>query len=511
MPKKIIISEEQKTKILRESWFPTSYSELPTTFRIYHGTRSMESLNNIVETMALDAKEGGQHGETYGVNWFALEDVGYGVGGVISIAVNKEEFETFKFKFMNNSDVVSEDSRLDLTPYDMKIESIMGIPAQRFVDAFNKADGDVWKFQDIIFGWNKDGNNYIQLSSPAVRYVIEQEFGKGAMKEYYDFINSEDDSVLNESEIKKVRQGIIPYEADTFHLGSDQPGGGDLGNYHVIAEDIDDMINDLAKKADYSYMLTKKDVMDRIDLSSFRPQKRLDPNIWPNGMLNSKIRLRLLDIADDFIDFLNVGWAKHSDIILTGSLCSFNYSRYSDFDLHILYDFTQVDERVEFVKQYFDSKKAQWNQLHEELKIYGYPVEVYVQDVHEEHTANGMYSIESNKWLKKPVLDNVKAIKLEKFLIKEKILKFARAINKLIDEAQNTTDNYELEQIGVKVKKLFDKIKGMRREALKARGEMSVGNIVFKYLRRYDYISDLMDLKYELYDKIKSMKKVDSQ
>ena len=59
-----------------------------------------------------------------------------------------------------------------------------------------------------------------------------------------------------------------------------------------------------------------------------------------------------------------------------------------------------------------------------------------------------------------------------------------------------------------KVKKLFDRIKGMRRDGLKKRGEMSIGNIVFKYLRRYDYISDLMDLKYELYDKIKSLEKV---
>ena len=92
--------------------------------------------------------------------------------------------------------------------------------------------------------------------------------------------------------------------------------------------------------------------------------------------------------------------------------------------------------------------------------------------------------------------------------IKNKILKIIREINKLVSAADATNDKKRLEDIGKKVKKLFDRIKGMRREGLKRRGEMSIGNIVFKYLRRYDYISDLMDLKYELYDKIKSLGKV---
>ena len=87
-------------------------------------------------------------------------------------------------------------------------------------------------------------------------------------------------------------------------------------------------------------------------------------------------------------------------------------------------------------------------------------------------------------------------------------MKIVREINKLISAANATNDKKQLEDIGKKVKKLFDRIKGMRREGLKRRGEMSIGNIVFKYLRRYSYISDLMDLKYELYDKIKSLEKV---
>lgn len=506
MRRKIIISEEQARSLMgyypfEEDWFKA----LPDKFRIYHGSRDEWMMEEIVTSMTLDASAGGQHGETSGVNWFSLKNAGYDIGGVISIEVSKEDFANRKFKFMNRGDITSYEPKLDLRPYSMRVEKFLGIPRKRFLDAFVKAGKDIWDFQDIIIQWNNDeyptGSGVdFQLVNPVVRYIIEEAFGKSAMKEFYEWKNE-----LNESkkkDKKKVNSGLMPYE---FGLGSDQPGGGDLGNYHVSPSVMEEGLDEVFDEVKGEYAVEGDSV---IDLSSFRPHRELHPKLWPNRYLNSKVRLRLLDIADDFIEFLNLPWAKPCDIILTGSLCSFNYSKFSDFDLHILYDFTDIDDRVEFVKQYVDAKKSQWNDMHENLKIYGFPVEVYVQDVNEEHTANGMYSLESNDWIKIPEVDNIKAIRLEKFTIKNKILKYIREINKLITAADATDDKKQLEDLGEKVKKLFDRIKGMRREGLKKRGEMSIGNIVFKYLRRYDYISDLMDLKYELYDKIKSLEKV---
>ena len=85
-------------------------------------------------------------------------------------------------------------------------------------------------------------------------------------------------------------------------------------------------------------------------------------------MLDSRIRLKLLDIAEDFIDFLGVDWVKPDDIIMTGSLANFNWNKkYSDIDLHVLIDFSKVDKRTDFVKKYFDSLKNQWNEVHEDL------------------------------------------------------------------------------------------------------------------------------------------------
>jgi len=281
--------------------------------------------------------------------------------------------------------------------------------------------------------------------------------------------------------------------------------GEKLDDYcHVIYEDIDN-IPEQEEPVEYSF---KKSDLKKpgFDLTSFKPQKELHPKVWPHGKLNSKIRLRLLDIADDFIDTLNVDWVKPDDIILTGSLANYNWSKYSDFDLHVLIDFKKVDERTDFVKNYFDSKKNLWNEHHENLKIYGFPVEVYVQDTNEEHTASGIYSLEKNEWIKEPEPNKIKAIKLDKFMIKEKVFKFMKQIEKLEDEYEHAKSDSELDDIAKKAKALFDKIKNIRRESLKKGGEMSPGNIIFKSLRRFQYIARLSDLKLKTYDRLYSIK-----
>lgn len=292
---------------------------------------------------------------------------------------------------------------------------------------------------------------------------------------------------------------------DAAACGKFKLSGDKLGDYcHVIYEDIDS-IPEQAEPVEYSFK--KSDLSNpNFDLSSFKPQKQLNPKIWINGKINSRVRLRLLDIADDFISSLEVDWVKPDDIILTGSLANYNWSKFSDFDLHILMDFKKVDDRTNFVKDYFDSKKSLWNEKHENLKIYGFPVEVYVQDTNEEHTASGIYSLERNEWIKEPEPNRIKAIKLDKFLIKEKVFKFMKAIEKLESDCEHSDDEYSAEEVAKKAKDLFDKIKSMRREALKHGGEMSVGNIIFKCLRRFNYIGRLADVKSKTYDKIYSIK-----
>lgn len=242
-----------------------------------------------------------------------------------------------------------------------------------------------------------------------------------------------------------------------------------------------------------------------VKLDSFKKNDTLAPKIWNHFELNPRVRLKLLDIADDFWDFANVTWVKRKGIHLTGSICNYNWSKYSDIDLHIVVDFSDIDERTDFVQEYFDGKKNEWNNEHSKLKIYGYPVELYVEDINAETASNGLYDLEANKWIKKPSVDNIKQIGLDKYEIKNKSAKLMTSIDDLYDAFNDTDDDAELREIGNKAHKLLNKIKRMRKFGLQRGGESDVFNIIYKVLRRAGYMDTIWKLSSELYDKINSI------
>lgn len=243
-----------------------------------------------------------------------------------------------------------------------------------------------------------------------------------------------------------------------------------------------------------------------IDLSSFRKKHELVPNIWkPNGSLDSRVRLKLLDIADDFWKYVNLSWVKPKGIILTGSICNFNWSQYSDIDLHLIADFAEVDEKTEFVKDYLDMKKNEWNSEHDKLEIMGYPVELYVQDVGEMPKSNGIYDLEGNKWLKEPNAKDIKQIGLNKFSIKDRTAKIMTIIDDMHDALTSTDDCHEIEVIANDADYLWKKIKDMRKNSLERNGENGNGNICYKYMRRVGYLDKLWRLRTLSYDKLNSI------
>ena len=229
-----------------------------------------------------------------------------------------------------------------------------------------------------------------------------------------------------------------------------------------------------------------------IDLSSFKKKHELVPTIWKeDGMLDSRIRLKLLDIADDFWEFVNLKWVEPKGIILTGSICNFNWSQYSDIDLHIVVDFDEIDEKTEFVENYLSSKKNDWNNEHSGLEIMGYKVELYVQNLGEMPQSGGIYDLEENDWIQKPNPNDIKSIGLNKFSIKDKAAKIMTIIDDMYDALVSTDDSHKVEVMGDDASYLWKKIKDMRKNSLDKHGESGSGNIVYKILRRTGYLERL--------------------
>ena len=245
----------------------------------------------------------------------------------------------------------------------------------------------------------------------------------------------------------------------------------------------------------------------QINLQSFQPKSELNPRFFPDGEeLLKRTRLRLLEVADDFIDELDLPFAEHKDIHIVGSIVGYNWSKYSDVDLHIIYDFDEIDKRTHFVREYMDSKKNIWNET-KKIRIYGYDVELYVENIHEPAESNGRYSLESNLWVQKPVIPE--PITYQKEFIKEKSAKFINLIDQYVKDFEQFTDeknDSKLLLLSKNCNKLWSKIKGMRKVGIERGAEQDPLNIIFKVLRRAESLKKLYDLKNQLYIYNKSIR-----
>jgi len=245
-----------------------------------------------------------------------------------------------------------------------------------------------------------------------------------------------------------------------------------------------------------------------VDLHSFNIKHNLNPKFWKNGKLNTDIKLKLLDIANDFIDFLGFADIEPVDIIMTGSLANYNWDdEYSDIDLHIVYNFAEIDENKEFVAKYFNAQKSLWNKEHEGIEIMGFPVEVYVQDSREPHASSGVYSLEYNRWIMTPEREELVASKVNKSFIKEKVSEYMNKIDKLCYLFKKATTPEKLKKIEILAKDLFDEIKSSRKKGFELSGgkEINNYNICFKALRRNGYLGKLVDLRTKTYNKLNSL------
>mgnify|MGYP006266285721 CR=1 FL=1 len=241
--------------------------------------------------------------------------------------------------------------------------------------------------------------------------------------------------------------------------------------------------------------------MDSI-LNSFKLQPHLNSEFWINSesndfatiKLESEIRTKLLAVAKDFVDSFKIESLEIEDILFVGSLANYNWSNYSDIDLHVVIDKSKLGETQEIVDELFDAKKALFNLKHE-IKIKGYDVELYAQDVNEQLDSKGIYSILYNKWVNIPSHDDFE-------LDKKTIITKVKDFNKILSILEKMEDSREKIE---KIDQLKEKIRKYRKNGLISGGELSNENLVFKYLRRSGYMDKLSDLKTKTTDSILSL------
>jgi hypothetical protein len=235
-----------------------------------------------------------------------------------------------------------------------------------------------------------------------------------------------------------------------------------------------------------------------VDVSSFKINQTLEPNVWEGDQnLNPTVRRRLLHLVDKFWQSLDLPDLRIEDITFTGSLANHNWSQFSDVDLHILVDFTNLPGIDEITEALMTAKRVDWNNKHN-IEIFGFEVEIYIQDSNEVHHSTGVYSVLHDQWEVKPQYedftidyDNVK-------------IKAAHIMNQ-IDKIEREFNNENYEESISDVERLKEKLRKFRKCGLEQGGEYSPENLAFKALRRNGYLEKLSRFKIDSYDKIMSL------
>ena len=229
---------------------------------------------------------------------------------------------------------------------------------------------------------------------------------------------------------------------------------------------------------------------------TLRPKPTLFPKIWKNNSINPIEARKLVQIADEVIKSLELD-VEEEDVIITGSISSYNWHKNSDIDLHILYDFSKINEDVSLVKKMLDQTRINWNKKHN-IIIAGKEVEIYFQDSIESHEANGIWSLQLERWLAAPV-------KLDPDIDMRTSEKKAMALAESIDHLFELYRNKEYKEVYEYSGKIKEKIARMRKSGLEDEGIYSPENLAFKMLRNAGWLEKLSTIKIEAYDKMMSV------
>ncbi len=228
-----------------------------------------------------------------------------------------------------------------------------------------------------------------------------------------------------------------------------------------------------------------------------KPKDSLFPKFWKNGSLNPIVSRKLIEIAEGVVQSLDLDH-EPEDLVITGSIASYNWHSLSDIDLHIMLDFSKIGEDINLVKRMLDQTRINWNKKHN-IKIAEKEVEIYFQHYTEPHEANGIWSLTLEKWLATPVRLNPE---IDLRTTEKKAEAIAQSIEHLYEVFKKEKFKEAYEYAGL----IKDKIARMRSSGLSDEGIYSPENLAFKMLRNAGYLEKLSSLRIEAYDRMMSVK-----
>ena len=220
----------------------------------------------------------------------------------------------------------------------------------------------------------------------------------------------------------------------------------------------------------------------------FEQHNELNPLLWQGEDLRPEVKMALLKIAKDFIEYVEVPF-EVKDLVLTGSQLGYYYTKHSDLDLHIIVDFDTVNCDRE-AAELFDTKRLLYKKQYD-ISIHGVPVEVYIEDSNFP-AVSATYSLGKGGWKIKPDSQPEE-------IDSDEIIRMSKIWQTVIGKAIESNDL----ETGRKVLKM---LRNYRKLGLKQTGEYGIENLVYKTLRNSKIIEKLMKMIGDLHDQSLSIK-----
>jgi len=249
----------------------------------------------------------------------------------------------------------------------------------------------------------------------------------------------------------------------------------------------------------YPLKIKPKNMKYKINERKIDYKRKLNPKLFENDKLKDNIREKLLKISNDFYEDLDIE-VELLDVWLTGSIANYNYNSESDIDIHLIVDYSEVNDDIELVEKAFDGDRYIWNLRHN-IVIQGHDVEIYVQNIKAKHASSGIYSIMNDEWIKKPEYNRPI---MDQRDVNERYDERVKEIEKFVVLSKEELTPDEAELYYKASRKLKKKIQKARTDGLNIIGEFSLENLVFKKLRKTGKFGKLINTIIRLYDKIYS-------
>lgn len=263
----------------------------------------------------------------------------------------------------------------------------------------------------------------------------------------------------------------------------------------------------------------KFSIYDSLD-EDIEKHDTLNPKLFDGEELKPEIKEAVEKIVNEFVEGLHNDGIKFDlkDVVLIGSNVSYNYTKDSDLDIHLIADSSNLECPDDLYPLLYSAYRSIFNKNYD-ITIKGIPSELYIEMDEPMAKSNGMYSL-YNGWIKKPVQTAIPDLDEEAFekefkkwedryfdLIDRSDIKLSgeKPIETTENELVESITNDFIEEIDTFIEDLYD----LRKSSIAKDGEYGLGNLIFKEMRNLGYLDNLKELKRKEKSKELSLEKLE--